>query len=109
MDVSKLSIHYSCFYCKKDFFANKLLLKAHWEKGCKRMRECFNTRLIIKPSSSLRYVTVYFNPQNIDIDLPEVVLKHIDWPTTNIHFTTHNRWKKARQEIYMVVSSEGED
>ena len=73
------------------------------------MRECFSTRLIIKPGAKLRYVTVFFNPQNIDIDLEEVVLKQIDWNTSNIHFTTHNRWKKAMQEQYMCVSSEGED
>lgn len=85
------------------------MLKEHWQNGCKRMRECFNTRLIIRPGQSLKYVTVYFNPTNIDIDLQEVILKHIDWPTTHIHFTTHNRWKKARQETYMCVSSEGED
>jgi len=109
MDVNKLRIQYACYYCKKDFYANKEALTAHWDKGCKRMRECFTTRLIVKPGSKLTFVTVFLNQQNIDIDLAEVIFKHIDWPTTNIHFTTHNRWKKARQEVYMCVSSEGED
>ena len=109
MDVNKLIIHYACYYCKKDFFATKSALTTHWEKGCKRMRECFSSRLIIKPGAKLRYVTVFFNPQNIDIDLEEVILQHIDWNPSTIHFTTHNRWKKARQEQYMCVSSEGED
>lgn len=109
MDVNKLVIHYSCFYCKKGFNVYKSALREHWEAGCKRMRDCFSTRLIVEPASNLKTVTVFLNPKNIDIDLAEIVLKQIQWPTTNIHFTTHNRWKKAKQEKYMYMSSEGED
>jgi hypothetical protein len=88
----------------------KATLIDHWEKGCKRMRDCFSTRLIVSPTSNLSSVTVYLNPKNIHLDLTETILKHIEWPVPNIHFTTHNRWKKAKQETaLMYASSDGED
>ena len=109
MDVNKLRIHYACFYCKKDCYTLKSSLTEHWEKGCKRMQECFSTRLILKTGSTLQFVTVFLNPKNVDIDLAEIIFKHIEWPTTNIHFTTHSRWKKAKQESCLYESSDGED
>ena len=47
----------------------KSSLTEHWGKCYKQMKDCFSTRLILKPASNLKFVTVYLNPKNIDIDL----------------------------------------
>jgi phosphoribosylanthranilate isomerase len=108
MNVSKLTIFYGCYYCKKEFSTVKENLKQHWSDGCKRMRECYSARLIVQSSPELQYVTVYFNPKNIDIDLEKQILKQLRWPILQIHFTTHSNWKKTRQENYLRESSEEE-
>ena len=54
MDVNKLTIYYGCYYCKKGFHVFKSSLIEHWNKGCKQMRDCFSTWLILKPASNLK-------------------------------------------------------
>ena len=83
-------------------------LEEHWKDGCKRMRECYSSRLIIQTSPTLSYVTVYLNPKNIHIDLEKVILKEITWPVMQIHFTTRSNWKKTKQERYLRDSSDEE-
>jgi len=108
MDVSNVTVFYACFYCKKDFFNMKEKLEQHWVDGCKRMRECYSSRMIVQTSPELKFVTIYFNPQNINIDIENLILKQITWPVLQIHFTTRSNWKKTKQERYLRDSSDEE-
>ena len=109
MDLDKLRIKYCCFYCKRNFGVEKEKLEEHWTAGCKRMRECYSSRLVVNMFMNLNSCKIFFNPKNIDIDIENVVLKNLAWPLLNFHFTTRNNWKTARQETYMDQVSEGED
>jgi hypothetical protein len=62
---------------------------------------------MVKSGGSLKYVTAFLNPANVDLDLQELVLKKIIWPDLVFHFTTHSRWKRARQETGLFESSAG--
>lgn len=105
MDLSQLQIEYACFYCKKDCYSSKDNLKKHWQEKCKRLKSCYNSRLMVKSGANLNYVTAFLNPANVDIDLQELVLKKIVWPDLVFHFTTHSRWKRAKQETGLYESS----
>ena len=109
MDVTKLDIFYSCFYCKKNFYSEKENLRQHWKAGqCKRMRECYSAHLIVQSSSYLSFVNAFLNPKNIDVDIYNVILKNLRWPTRHFHFTTRDNWKTAKQQEYLRESSEEE-
>jgi len=94
------TFYYYCFYCKKGFSIEKDKLKIHWAYGdCKSLREGYSTRLIVQPHPFL-FCKVFLNPQNVDMDLNELVIQKISWPCINFHFTTWDNWKSANQEIW---------
>ena len=106
--IAEPTIYYHCFYCKKGFSTEKEKLKEHWESGgCKRLRECYTTRLIVQPRAGY-FCKAFLNPKNVDMDLYELVIKKISWPNINFHFTTGNNWKSARQETWLDTESDVE-